>query len=126
MFENVPENLVHLNYVPNVPDSWYKLGTKSAPLILSNFFKLTQVLLDQYKFLKIFIFLLGFLRGGAGVKFFIILLIFLHPSNAWFKRFPKIYNMMKNIPATVMDITRLMNIKKCIVLLMYEFCFVKI
>ena len=37
LFENVPENLVHLNYVTNVPDSWYKLGTKSAPLILSDF-----------------------------------------------------------------------------------------
>ena len=49
MFENVPENLVHLNYVPNVPDSWYKLGTKSAPLILSNFSSLLEFL-DKYEF----------------------------------------------------------------------------
>jgi len=104
MFENVPENLVHLNYVPNVPDSWYKLGTKSAPLILSNFFKLTQVLLDQYKFLKIFIFLLGFLRG-EGVNFFTILLIFHHQSKAWVTRFPKIYNM-----STFTLMTKIVNI----------------
>ena len=37
-FVNVPENLVHLNYVPNVPDSWYKLGTKNTTLNLSNIF----------------------------------------------------------------------------------------
>ena len=28
---NVPENGVHLNYVPKVPQMGYKLGTKSAP-----------------------------------------------------------------------------------------------
>ena len=42
MFENVPENLVDLNFVPNVPDSLYKLGTKSAPLIISNFSSLLE------------------------------------------------------------------------------------
>ena len=47
--KNVPENLVHLNYVPNVPDSWYKLGTKSAPLILSNFSSLLEFL-GKYEF----------------------------------------------------------------------------
>ena len=55
MFENVPENLIHLNYVPNVPDSWYKLGTKSSTLNLS----------------KIFIFLLGLL-GGRGIFYTIL------------------------------------------------------
>ena len=46
MFENLPENLVHLNYVPNVPDSWYKLGTKSDT---HSFFVYFRVLVASFK-----------------------------------------------------------------------------
>jgi len=55
----VPEGLVHLGYVPGVPDSWCKLGTRSGALNLSSF---------SFFFLVF---------QGAGVFFYTILLFFI-------------------------------------------------
>ena len=62
---NVPENGVHLNYVPKVPQMGYKLGTKSAP---------PQSLPSDRNFRVIFR-VIQFIQAKLG--------FFSYPSKAW-------------------------------------------